>query len=96
MNPLTEDLACSDTVEVSDAVELDSFPIEDEWLARYVSSTVARCVGHPEVIGVSAFDGRVTLRGSVAPGEVVRLITEVSALPEVRGLHNQLEVHAVE
>ena len=69
-------------------------PVEDDVLAERVRSKMGRYVSHPSAIDVSAFAGRVTLRGPVPADEADALISAVESVRGVREVEDQLEVHA--
>ena len=67
--------------------------VSDDVLVARVRAKLGRVVSHPHAIEVRAERGRVTLRGPVLAGEVDELLKAVSAVPGVREVENQLEVH---
>jgi len=68
-------------------------PVSDEVLVERVRSKMGRIVSHPHAIGVSAYDGRVTLSGPILTKEVNKLIVCASSIPGVTGVENMLEAH---
>jgi len=67
--------------------------VPDEKLVARVRSELGRVVSHPGAIEVTANQGRVRLSGHVLAQEVDHLLSAVSAVPGVRDVENQLEVH---
>ena len=66
---------------------------DDRTLAERVRSHLGWCVSHPHAIAVSAEDGRVRLSGPILGNEVNQLIESVNAVPGVRGIINELDIH---
>ncbi|HEV7797174.1 MAG TPA: SRPBCC family protein [Pyrinomonadaceae bacterium] len=65
----------------------------DEKLVARVRSELGKVVSHPGAIEVSADRGRVQLTGHVLADELDDLLAAVSAVPGVREIDNQLQVH---
>lgn len=72
---------------------LDRGPVDDDILFERVRSELGRVCRHPRSIEVRALDGQVTLRGPILRDDVHRVIRAVRAVPGVRGVEDQLEVH---
>jgi len=66
----------------------------DHIIVERVRARLGRFVSHPGSIEVTATDGIVTLRGPVLRHEVDDLLKVVRAVPGVKGVENQLQVHA--
>jgi uncharacterized membrane protein len=71
----------------------DREPVDDVVLVDRIRARLGRLVSHPHAITVEAFDGCVTLRGPILQAEVKRLLNDVSRVPGVCGLVDDLEVH---
>jgi len=67
--------------------------VPDDVLVARVRSKLGRYVSHPRAIGVSAYQGRVTLRGPILAGEVDALLAAVSRVPGVAGVTYRLDAH---
>jgi osmotically-inducible protein OsmY len=67
--------------------------VDDYTLAARVRSEMGRVVSHSRAIDASVYQGRVTLRGNILADEVDRLMSTVRAVPGVREVDNQLQVH---
>jgi hypothetical protein len=65
----------------------------DEILVQRVRSKLGALVSHPGSVDVKAETGRIILSGPILAGEVDRLLTRVSSMPEVKSVENRLEVH---
>src|SRR5688572_27861858 len=65
----------------------------DEVLAERVRSKMGRHVAHPGAIDVSAFDGKVTLSGSILAHEHDELLEALSQLPGVVDIVDQIGVY---
>jgi len=72
---------------------LRSEEVSDDVLRERVRAHMGHVVSHPHAIEVSVRDGRVTLRGPVLSRELQNLLRCMDAIPGVRGVDNQLEVH---
>jgi osmotically-inducible protein OsmY len=57
-----------------------------------VRSEISQIVSEPSAVIISAYQGRVTLRGSVPSSEVQPLMETVRAVEGVQGVDNQLRV----
>lgn len=68
--------------------------VDDQRLARRVSSKLGRCVAHPSSIAVTAMDGCIRVTGRIAASEHKRLISGIRAVPGVRRIDDGLEVSA--
>lgn len=68
-------------------------PVGDDVLTERVRSRLGRLVSHPHAVKVSASKGRVSLFGPVMHDEADRLLRGVGAVPGVRDIDNQLELH---
>jgi uncharacterized membrane protein len=66
----------------------------DDVVAERVRARMGHGVGHPGAVDVSVREGEVTLSGAVLQHEHEGLLTEVRAVPGVRGLVDRLAVHA--
>lgn len=66
---------------------------DDPVVEARVRSRIGRVVSHPGSIRVRSEDGRVTLSGPVLAREVDELLATVAAVPGVKQVENQLEVH---
>ncbi|MFN3322709.1 MAG: hypothetical protein ACK5AZ_04365 [Bryobacteraceae bacterium] len=73
-------------------VTLQPGAVSDETVVARVRAVMGHIVGHPGAIDVTSEDGHVTLQGPVLSDEVDELLTEVSAIPGVRGVTSELEV----
>jgi uncharacterized membrane protein len=78
--------------------ELKALPNRDDVvdliLIERVRSRMGRLIRHPGAIYVTAENGTVTLRGPILADEVGPLIGGVRAVPGVRDVINQVDVHA--
>lgn len=70
--------------------------MSDVALAERVRGKLAHMVSQPGAIMVTAQDGRVTLRGPILHREAEGLITRVLAMPGVKEVESQLELHETE
>jgi uncharacterized membrane protein len=68
-------------------------PVPDGVLADRVRARLGGVVGHPRAIDVSVADGTVTLRGPVLAAEIGRLLAFVAAVPGVRDVDDELDIH---
>src|SRR5262249_7359209 len=67
--------------------------VDDLILIERVRSRMGRLIRHPGAIYVTAENGTVTLRGPILADEVGSLLSGVRAVPGVRDVINQLDVH---
>jgi hypothetical protein len=67
--------------------------VADEVLRERVRARIGSVIGHAGAIEAAVSDGRVTLRGPVLADEVDRLVRRVRAVPGVREVADQLDVH---
>lgn len=67
--------------------------VPDEVLVARVRSKLGRYVSHPRAIGVSSYQGRVTLRGPILADEVDGLLAAVFRVPGVAGVTYRLDAH---
>lgn len=67
--------------------------VSDDILVSRVRARLGRVVPHARGIEVSAADGRVTIRGKLAVGDVSRLLAEVTKIPGVRDVDDRVEPH---
>jgi uncharacterized membrane protein len=67
--------------------------VPDLILVQRVRSRMGRVIAHPHAIEVLANEGHVTLRGPILAGDVRPHCSAVAAVPGVRGVDDQLEVH---
>jgi hypothetical protein len=67
--------------------------VDDSVLEARVRTHLGRSVSHPGSIDVTVEDGAVTLRGLVLRDETDDLLKEISSVPGVRRVRNELEVH---
>jgi uncharacterized membrane protein len=65
----------------------------DAALTDRVRARLGRVVSHPHAVHVTARDGRVTLSGPILACEARRLIDWICAVPGVRDIDDQLQVH---
>lgn len=72
---------------------LRSEPLPDRVIEERVRAKMGRIVSHPGAIEVEANRGVVALRGPILARDVAQLLERVSAMPEVVGVENHLEVH---
>ncbi len=72
----------------------DSTPAQDAVLEDRVRAALGRVVTHPASIHVEANDGIVTLAGPVLAAEVHMLLDCVRDVRGVRGIEDELDVHA--
>lgn len=68
-------------------------PVDDTVLMERVRSRIGRINSHPGAIFVTAHDGTITLNGPVLRNELPRLLAGVRAVPGVRDVVNDLQVH---
>jgi osmotically-inducible protein OsmY len=73
--------------------QLQDEEVSDTTLVERVRSEMGRHVSRPGAIEISAFNGAVTLRGSIASTEVQALVNAVKAVPGVKGVNNQMQAH---
>jgi hypothetical protein len=69
--------------------------VADDVLIERVRSQLGRATGHPSLLDLSARDGVVTVKGPILAEDVARLRARVRHVRGVRGLEEQLEVHAI-
>jgi len=72
---------------------VSSEEVSDEKLVARVRSRMGRFVSHPSAIEVRADQGRVTLSGPILAHEVDDLLSNISSVPGVTEIDDQLEVH---
>lgn len=70
-----------------------SEPAGDDVLVARVASKIGRVVSHPHALGITAWNGVVTLAGPVLAHEVDALLAAVAKVKGVLSIDNQLEVH---
>jgi osmotically-inducible protein OsmY len=79
-------------------VETKSFfkheEVSDEVLVDRVRAKLGRYPVHLGAINVTAHDGTVTLRGQILADEMPRVLRGARVVRGVKGIDNQLEVHA--
>jgi osmotically-inducible protein OsmY len=68
--------------------------VADDILVERVRAQIGRPVSHPRAIEVRAQNGRVVLSGPILAEEAEDLIRRVSAIPGVRSIESQLELHS--
>jgi osmotically-inducible protein OsmY len=67
--------------------------VDDATLAERVRAAIGRVASHPGAVEVKAENGRVTLSGSVLADELAEVLSAVRAVPGVKIVDNQLQVH---
>ena len=73
---------------------LNDDALDDDQLVARVRAELGHHARHTSGIEVVAHDGRVILRGAALADEVVEIVRTASGVPGVRGVDNQLDVHA--
>jgi hypothetical protein len=66
---------------------------DDAVLEARVRTQLGRAVSHPGSIDVTVEDGAVTLRGLVLEEETAELLKEISSVPGVRRVRNEMQAH---
>jgi osmotically-inducible protein OsmY len=72
---------------------LEGEDVPDDVLVDRVRSQIGRCIDHTRNVLVTAFNGRVTLRGPILEREVEPLLSCVRDVRGVKDVINQLDVH---
>jgi len=66
---------------------------DDQVLVARVRSRLGRLVSHPHAIDVLANEGKILVKGNVLQDEFPHLIRGISAVPGVKHVEKQLQVH---